>query len=103
MNTVIRNPIIKLTNYYLNICFIGAERIVRHLSDHNIPIALATSSGKASVEAKMYGHMELFSLFHHAVIGSSDPEVKMGKPAPDVFLVCASRFPDNPDPSKVRK
>uniref|UniRef100_A0A1B6C8D4 Uncharacterized protein n=1 Tax=Clastoptera arizonana TaxID=38151 RepID=A0A1B6C8D4_9HEMI len=78
----------------------GAERLVRHLSQNKIPIALATSSGKASVEAKMKGHKDLFSLFHHAVIGSSDPEVKAGKPAPDVFLICASRYPDKPDPSK---
>lgn len=40
-------------------------------------------------------------MFKHVVLASSDPEVKQGKPAPDVFLVCAGRFPDNPDPAKV--
>jgi pseudouridine-5'-monophosphatase len=76
----------------------GAERLVRHLYNHNIPIALATSSGKDSVEVKTSNHQELFDLFMHKVMGSTDPDVKKGKPAPDIFLVAASRFPDNPDP-----
>nr|XP_029723552.1 probable pseudouridine-5'-phosphatase [Aedes albopictus] len=78
----------------------GAERLVRHLHEHNIPIALATSSGTDSVEVKTKNHQEVFNLFHHKVMGSSDAEVKEGKPAPDIFLVAASRFPDKPSPDQ---
>lgn len=78
----------------------GAERLVRHLHQHNIPIALATSSGADSVEVKTKNHTEVFDLFNHKVMGSSDAEVKEGKPAPDIFLVAASRFPDKPKPEQ---
>nr|XP_033339575.1 pseudouridine-5'-phosphatase isoform X1 [Megalopta genalis] len=78
----------------------GAERLLRHLKEHNIPIALATSSNKENFELKTQRWMELFDLFHHKVLGGSDSEVVNGKPAPDIFLVAAKRFPDNPDPSK---
>ncbi|XP_067013881.1 pseudouridine-5'-phosphatase [Anabrus simplex] len=78
----------------------GAERILRHLHQHKIPIALGTSSSQENVELKLKNHKELFSLFHHMVVGS-DPDVKNGKPAPDVFLVCAARFPERPAPEKV--
>lgn len=78
----------------------GAERLLRHLHSSGIPIAVATSSGSESVKLKTSKHQELFKLFHHIVKGSSDPEVVNGKPAPDIFLVAAKRFPSPPQPEK---
>ncbi|XP_017859568.1 PREDICTED: probable pseudouridine-5'-phosphatase isoform X1 [Drosophila arizonae] len=77
----------------------GAERLLRHLHANKVPFALATSSGADMVELKTTHHRELFNLFHHRVCGSTDSEVKNGKPAPDIFLVAASRFPDKPAPA----
>lgn len=81
----------------------GAARLIRHLNKNNIPFALATSSSLEMATIKMTNHLELFGLFDHKVMGSSDPEVINGKPAPDIFLVAARRFPDNPKPEQVRK
>lgn len=76
----------------------GAERLLRHLHKHKVPIALATSSSKAMYDLKTTRHLELFDLFDHKVYGSSDEEVKNGKPSPDIFLVCARRFGNPPKP-----
>lgn len=81
--------------------FLGVERLIQHLHKNDVPFAIATSSGKKSFDVKTSKHKPLFSLFNHFVIGGSDPEVKNGKPAPDIFLICASRFPDKPHSSKV--
>lgn len=77
----------------------GAERLLRHLHETKVPFCLATSSGREMAELKISNYPELFRLFSHRVMGASDPEVKEGKPAPDIFLVAAARFKDKPNPN----
>ncbi|XP_022912262.2 pseudouridine-5'-phosphatase-like [Onthophagus taurus] len=79
----------------------GVVKLIKHLSKHNIPMSIATSSAEDVATVKLKNHKEIFDLFYHMVCGSSDPEVKNGKPAPDIYLICASRFPDNPKPENV--
>ncbi|XP_071519705.1 pseudouridine-5'-phosphatase isoform X4 [Panulirus ornatus] len=78
----------------------GAEKVVRHLHKHNIPIAIASGGAQDSFELKTTNHKEFVSMFSHVVLASTDPEVKNGKPAPDVFLICASRFSNPPKPEQ---
>uniref|UniRef100_A0AAR5P783 Pseudouridine-5'-phosphatase n=1 Tax=Dendroctonus ponderosae TaxID=77166 RepID=A0AAR5P783_DENPD len=78
----------------------GVEKLIKHLAKHKVPIAVATSSSTQALSIKTKNHQHIFKLFHHIVCGTTDSDVKNGKPAPDIFLVCASRFPENPDPSK---
>lgn len=80
----------------------GAKQLIHHLDEHDIPRAIATSSAQNEMERKTKSQQDVFKLFHHIVCGSTDPDVKRGKPAPDIFLTCASRFPDKPHPSQVK-
>ncbi|XP_026805803.1 pseudouridine-5'-phosphatase-like [Rhopalosiphum maidis] len=74
----------------------GARDLLEYFCRHKIPMAVATSSSENSFHVKTAHLKNIFSVFHHVVTGSSDPEVKNGKPAPDIFNICASRFPGNP-------
>uniref|UniRef100_A0A5B6ZZY0 glycerol-1-phosphatase n=1 Tax=Davidia involucrata TaxID=16924 RepID=A0A5B6ZZY0_DAVIN len=79
----------------------GASRLIRHLYANGVPICVATGSHRRHFELKTKRHGELFSLMHHVVLGD-DPEVKQGKPSPDIFLAAAKRFEGGPiDPHKI--
>ncbi|MBA0877039.1 hypothetical protein Goshw_029705 [Gossypium schwendimanii] len=79
----------------------GASRLIEHLHAKGVPICLATGSHRRHFELKTQRHGELFKLMHHIVLGD-DPEVKKGKPAPDVFLAAARRFEGGPiDSEKI--
>ena len=88
----------KRMNHILHDCkpLEGVERLVNHLHKHKIPMAVATSSLKEFFAKKTQRHRELFEKFGHVVNGC-DPELKAGKPAPDIFMLAADRFPDRPD------
>lgn len=75
----------------------GAERLIKHLSSKKIPIAIATGAAQSGFERKT-GHIGeiLRKPFSHHVYAGSDPEVKNGKPHPDVFQVAAKRFKPAP-------
>ena len=64
----------------------GVEALVRHLHQHCIPMAVATSSHKDVYDIKTANHKDLFSLFNHVITGDS-PGVVRGKPAPDIYQV----------------
>ncbi|KAL9250429.1 (DL)-glycerol-3-phosphatase 2-like protein [Drosera capensis] len=69
----------------------GADRLIRHLHAHCVPICVATGSHKRHFELKTQRHRELFALMHHIVLGD-DAEVKQGKPSPDIFLAASRRY-----------
>lgn len=76
----------------------GAERLITHLADHNIPIAIATGASESGFQRKT-GHLGdiLRKPFSHHVFAGSDGQVKRGKPFPDVFLCAAERFKPKPE------
>ncbi|MEB3200856.1 MAG: HAD-IA family hydrolase [Synechococcaceae cyanobacterium] len=72
----------------------GAEALVRRCATLALPMALATSSSAPAVNLKAAPHPWL-SLITTRVHGD-DPELRAGKPAPDVFLLAADRLGVDP-------
>lgn len=68
----------------------GAAELVRACQQRGIPMALATSSSREAVMLKARPHpwLELITTRVHG----DDPELRAGKPAPDVFLLAAQRL-----------
>ncbi|KAL3746028.1 hypothetical protein ACJRO7_015040 [Eucalyptus globulus] len=92
----------------------GASRLIRHLHAKESAwlqgknlikrssfLFMWGCSHRHHFELKTQRHGELFPLMHHVVLGD-DPEVKQGKPSPDIFLAAARRFEGGPvDPLNV--
>ena len=78
----------------------GAEQMIRHLRNENVPIAVATSSTTELYEIKKSRHTDWFSLFDVTVTGD-DPDVTRAKPAPDIFITAARRLGADPSDTLV--
>ncbi|KAG0626295.1 hypothetical protein M758_2G117400 [Ceratodon purpureus] len=73
----------------------GAIRLVQHLHNHNVPIAIASSSPQRNIQRKLSHQSGWTEYFLVIVAGDM---VKNGKPAPDIFLEAARVL--NAEPSK---
>ena len=69
----------------------GAVRMTMHLHRSGVPQAVATSSDRYNFDLKITKHKDWFRIFACVVTGD-DPEIKRGKPHPDMFLVAADRM-----------
>jgi pseudouridine-5'-monophosphatase len=74
----------------------GALRLTTHLARHGIPQAVASSSRRQDFELKISRHREWFACFQCVVLGD-DPDVRRGKPAPDIFLAAAALLNARPE------
>ncbi len=68
----------------------GAPELVGRCLERGIPMALATSSSRASVALKAGPHPWLAGIRQR--VHGDDPELLAGKPAPDIFLLAARRL-----------
>ncbi len=66
----------------------GADRLLRELYNAGVPIALATSAGRAEAEGTLR-RLGWLDLFKEIVVAA---DVQNGKPAPDIYLEAARRI-----------
>ncbi|KAK9512805.1 hypothetical protein O3M35_001139 [Rhynocoris fuscipes] len=74
----------------------GIKNLVCHLSENSIPLALVTSSNEKALHLKLKHHMWLTKHFCH-VVTADDPNVKNGKPNPDIYYKAAKKFNNSPN------
>jgi len=72
-----------------------AGEFITDVNSTSILMGLATSSHKHLYELK-FSAKPWGGLFHEVVCGD-DPELKRGKPDPDIFLLCADRLSVAPE------
>ena len=72
----------------------GALKLVKHLVNNKIPIAVATGSRRESLNHKIKAEevKHLISLFGDNVITADDVPIGKGKPLPDIFLLAAQKI-----------
>ena len=76
---------------------LGAEKMIRTLYEHNIPMAIVTNLESRVFEKLLERTVGLEEQYiSHYVCSATDPEIEASKPAPDVYLVCAKRFSPPP-------
>ncbi|QNG30103.1 HAD family phosphatase [Synechococcus sp. LTW-R] len=68
----------------------GAQALVQRCLDLALPMALATSSSREAVLLKAQPHPWLEAIQER--VHGDDPELKRGKPHPDVFQLAAQRL-----------
>jgi pseudouridine-5'-monophosphatase len=73
----------------------GTIELIQHLSQHQIPQALASSSSRHHFDLKTTNHQQWLKVFEVITLGD-DPELQQGKPAPDIFLLTAKRLNASP-------
>jgi HAD superfamily hydrolase (TIGR01509 family) len=73
----------------------GVMRLVTHLKQCGVGLAIGTNSDKESFAIKTARWQDLISMFDVIVCGD-DPEIKEGKPSPDIFLVARKKLGNPP-------
>ena len=68
----------------------GGESLVKRCHEHNIPMAIVTSSSSESFQIKTAPH-KWMNLFSMSVLGD-DKLLSKGKPAPDPYLLAAKKL-----------
>lgn len=74
----------------------GSMKLTGIVKAMKIPQAVATSSSRHIYELKTQRHRKWFAIFD-VIITGDDPEIKKGKPAPDIFLLAAKRINAEPE------
>merc|ERR1711871_627933 len=87
----------KMPEYYPSMPLMpGALELVKKLKAAGLKVAVASSSERLSIQKKLKFPPELLELMDIIQPGD-DPEIKKGKPAPDIFLAAAKKLGVKPE------